>query len=159
MKTTFIIPTLSRPTLSRAVASANKAGASCIIMGDTNHKGAGEMRRKAIERAETDWVSFLDDDDTVTTDYVERLEEEIAGHPEADLIHFREYFVETGELLPYWPNVTWGNVGISFSVKTEIAKNIGFKSEPYEDYEFIKRVEAAGYNIFFSKYITYRVRH
>lgn len=167
MKTTFIIPSICRDTLDRAVASVEKTGASHIIYHDDERAGAGHARAEMIKKVKTEWVSMLDDDDTVTDDYVKRLEEEIAANPWADLIHFREYFiadlmgddVTEDHFIPRRPKVEWGNVGISFSVKTDVAKKIGFRSEPYEDYEFIKRVADAGYKIHFSKYIVYRGRH
>lgn len=155
--TTFIIPSLNRPTLQRAIDSVKEY--PYLVQIDHQNIGAGFTRQELIKQATTEWVSLLDDDDTVTEDYVQRLQEEIEGHPEADLIHFREYFVQTGELLPYWPNVTWGNVGVSFSVKRELALKYPFMSQPFEDYEFIRRLEDYGCNIFFSKYIVYRVRH
>jgi glycosyltransferase involved in cell wall biosynthesis len=169
--TTFIIPTIGRDTLQRAIDSVKNLNRvegqreEAWIVYHENYVpeqriGAGAARQRMINMIEnTDWVSMLDDDDTVTPDYVERLKEEIEAHPEADLIHFREYFINTGQILPTWPEVAWGNVGISFSVKIEVAKKIGFKTEPYEDFEFVKRVQKAGYNVYFSKYLVYKVRH
>lgn len=124
------------------------------------------MRNGLIKKAETEWVSFLDDDDTVTEDYVARLKEESEKHPEADLIVFREYFISDLMDDPYpdhyiWqvPVVHWGQVGISFSVKREVALKHPFVSEDNEDFHFVERVEKAGYNIHFSKYLVYRARH
>lgn len=155
--TTFVMPSLDRPERKRAIDSAKKQ-AKVIYSIDKYQDGAGIVRNKIIREANTEWVSMLDDDDTVTPDYVERLQEEIAANPDADVIIFREYFL-TGQLLPNWPIVEWGNVGISFSVKREVALELPFKSEPFEDFEFIKRLQEAGKKIHFSKYVTYRVRH
>lgn len=154
--TTFIIPTIKRPTLQRAIESAN--GHPIIVLHDKDRIGPGDIRQQMIETVKTPWVSFLDDDDTITYDYVDRLKEEIAKHPEADVIHFREYFL-WGQLLPNWPVVEWGNIGICFSVKTKVALAHPFKSEPYEDYEFVRRIHEAGGNVVFSPHITYKARH
>lgn len=156
VKTTFIIPSIGRDTLKRAVQSVR--GNRYLYKIDADRKGAGETRNELIQQAKTPWVSFLDDDDTVTEDYVQRLEEEINAHPDADVIHFREYFL-TGQVFPNWPKIEWGNVGISFSVKRDVALKNPFKSEEYEDYEFVKRLEEKGYKIYYSPYLVYRARH
>lgn len=110
---------------------------------------------------------MLDDDDTVTDDYVERLQEESKAHPEADVIVFREYFIadlmgdDVTEDHFIWnnPRVEWGQIGVAFSVKREVALKYPYQSEPYEDLQFIERIEAAGHKIHFSKYLVYRGRH
>lgn len=159
MITTFIIPSIGRSTINRAVASVEKmADADYLVGFDDNREGAGATRNRIIADANTEWLSFLDDDDTVTADYTERLMEEIENHPEADIIYFREFFL-WGQVIPLWPHAGWGNIGISFSVKRKWALDHPFKSEPYEDYEFIHRLLHAGAKIHFSEYLTYRARH
>jgi glycosyltransferase involved in cell wall biosynthesis len=156
--TTFVMPSINRPTVQRAIDSVERTGAFILWREDKNNLGPGELRNRLIKRVKTPWVSFIDDDDTVIEDYVQRLAEEIEKNPEADLIHFKTYF-PWGQVLPQWPTVGWGNIGISFSVKTQVAKNFPFKDEPYEDYEFVHRLERMGHNIVFSPYLTYRARH
>lgn len=163
--TTFIIPSVDRPTLQRAIDSAAKQ-APYLVKVDEKRIGAGAIRNNLVRQAKTEWVSFLDDDDTVTEDYVDRLKEEAEKHPEADLIIFREYLISDlmDDMYPdhfIWqvPMVHWGQIGISFSVKREVAMKHPFLSEPNEDFHFVRRVEEAGYNIHFSKYIVYRARH
>jgi glycosyltransferase involved in cell wall biosynthesis len=155
--TTFIIPTVGRDTLHRAIESAEKQ-APVLSMLDEGREGPSVIRNKLIEEAGTEWVSFLDDDDTVTEDYVRRLAEEIEAHPEAGIIHFKEYFL-WGQVFPQWPTVGWGNIGISFSVKRELALKYPFKTEEYEDYKFVERIWRAGYKVQFSNYLVYRGRH
>lgn len=160
MITSFIIPSIDRPTLGRAKMSVyNATGEFPLCEIDTERIGPGEIRNRLIKQADTEWVSFLDDDDTITLDYVDRLKEEIAAHPEADVIHFTQYFVEQRLIFPHWPTVNFENIGIGFSVKRELALKHPFKSEPHEDYHFVKRLADEGYNVFFSKYCVYRVRH
>lgn len=166
--TTFIIPSIDRPTLQRAIDSVSKQ-APYLVEIDKQHIGESAIRNGLIKLAETEWVSFLDDDDTVTDDYVQRLKEESEKHPEADVIIFREYFIselmdDDGKKYPdhfIWqaPLLHWGQVGISFSVKRDIAIEHPFVDEHNEDYHFLRRVEQAGYNIHFSKYLVYRARH
>lgn len=163
--TTFIIPSVDRPTLQRAIDSCRKQ-AEYLVQIDKMKIGASAIRNELIRLAQTEWVSMLDDDDTITEDYVRRLREESEAHPEAGLIIFREYFI--GELMAddypdhfIWqaPVVHWGQVGIAFSVKREIAMQYPFLEEPNEDFHFVSRIDQAGIKIHFSKYLVYRARH
>lgn len=159
MITTFIIPSVGRPTLQRAIDSAKETGAEVLYKIDSEHRGRSWIRNTLIQQATTEWVSFLDDDDTVFPEYVQRLEEEILAHPEADVIHFREYFMPTGHLFPTWPMVEWGNIGICFSVKRELALRYPFIEQDFEDFKFVETLYNEGYNVYFSKYVTYKARH
>lgn len=165
--TTFIIPSIDRPTLQRAIDSVSKQ-APYLVEIDKNHIGESAIRNSLIKLADTEWVSFLDDDDTVTDDYVARLKEESEKHPEADVIVFREYFIQelmnTGNQYPdhfIWqaPVVHWGQIGIAFSVKRQIAMNHPFMDEENEDFHFVERIDKARHKIHFSKYMVYRARH
>lgn len=165
---TFITPTISRSTLERAKESVEKTGAPHLIGFDVKGGECSRIRNELIRQAKTEWVSMLDDDDSVTEDCVRRLEEEIEKHPEADLIVFREYFIqdlmEEGNAYPdhfIWtaPVVHWGQIGIAFSVKREVALKYPFIEEDNEDFHFVERIDKAGYNIHFSKYLVYRARH
>lgn len=168
--TTFIIPSVERPTLQRAISSARKQ-APYLVGVDKDHIGAGPIRNDLIKQATTEWVSFLDDDDTVTEDYVQRLYEETKKHPEADVVIFREYFIQEfmgnehgDDSYPdhfIWqaPVLHWGQVGIAFSVKRQVALDHPFLEEVNEDFHFLERLDQQGYNIHFSKYMVYRARH
>lgn len=166
--TTFIIPSIGRDTLQRAIDSA-KDQAPVLVHIDEAREGEAAVRNELIKKAQSKWVSFLDDDDTVTDDYVKRLAEEEAKNPRADVIVFREYFI--GELMDdegskypdhfIWqaPVVHMGQIGISFSVKRKVAETNPFIEEPHEDFHFVRRLKEKGYNIHFSPYIVYRARH
>jgi glycosyltransferase involved in cell wall biosynthesis len=160
IKTTFIIPSVGRDTLQRAVQSVEATGAAYLVGTDIAHKGPSVIRNMLIKQAETPWVSFLDDDDSITPDYVERLTEELRMSPGADVVIFREYFLNQ-TLIPAKGNhnIEWGNVGISFSVKREVALKHPFRRIRYEDYEFLKKLQDEGYTISFSPYMTYKERH
>lgn len=157
--TTFIIPSIDRPSLIRAVESARKTDADVLYQVDYEKCGRSWVRNNLIQQATTPWVSFLDDDDTVYCDYVERLQQEINDHPEADVVHFRQYFMPSGLLFPMWPGVEWGNVGICFSVKRELALQHPFVEQPYEDFRFVENLYKKGFIVYFSKYITYKANH
>lgn len=157
MKTTFLIPSINRKTLGKAMDSVLEANGVYAVHVDSDRKGASYSRNLLVREAKTEWVSFLDDDDVILPNYLEALEKEIEDNPDADLIHFRAYF-PNGHILPNWPEIEFGNVGICFSVKREVALKHPFKDEPHEDLEFVKRLEKEGSTIVFSKEITYRVR-
>jgi len=105
-----------------------------------------------IQDATTEWVSFLDDDDTLFPNYVDLLKLEIKRNPKADVIHFREYF-EHGQILPLVPQVMWSNVGIAFSVRRKVALKYPFQTEPHEDWHFLERIQKGGHKIHFSNYL------
>ncbi len=154
--TTFIIPSLHRPTLSRTIKSVGEE--PYLVRFDDLKEGAGITRNKLIQQAKTEWVSMLDDDDTIVPQYVACLEKEIAEHPDADVIMFKAYF-QHGVIIPAWPEVAFSNIPISFSVRREVALEHPFENVPFEDYEFIKKLNDLGKKIIFSKYLTYLVRY
>lgn len=160
IETTFIIPSVGRETLNRATESVEKTGAKYLVGFDDDNEGPSVVRNRLIKQAETPWVSFLDDDDTVTPDYVERLTRELELSPYADVVIFKEFFLN-GTVIPRKdePFVKWGNVGIAFSVKRDVALKWPFREIRYEDYEFLKKLEDEGYLISFSPYLTYKERH
>jgi glycosyltransferase involved in cell wall biosynthesis len=186
---TFIIPTMNRVTLFNTVYSLisqtidnwkaivifdgcspsdthlldalNDKRILCITitkLGTENH--AGYIRNIGLEVADTPWVGFVDDDDILTPNYIQRLEEEIAITPSADTIVFK--MADRGRIIPplHCKEIVIGEVGISFAYKRSLIKE-GFLFEPssIEDYTLLKKMEAAKKRIVFSPFVTYRVRH
>ena len=186
--TTFIIPTIGRPTLSQTVQSLlvqQDPDFKCIIafdglvptMGAPDERfrivqlpfkfgktGIGEnsfsgnVRNYAMKFLETDWMSFVDDDDTVTPDYVHFLKEA----QDNDVVIFRMCY-NNGRILPP-PGSTEiipGLVGISFSVRKTILDehNLRFPNNGSEDYEFLSTLQRSGVKMHISPHIAYRIRH
>jgi glycosyltransferase involved in cell wall biosynthesis len=180
MSTTFIIPTIGRATLSRTVDSLFKQtdpnwkaiivfdGIDPTIFTDprikcmkinktgvSNH--AGNVRNSGMELVDTEWISFVDDDDTLSENYVKWLNEEIIQHPESDVILFRYQHTHGMVIPPFELNeIVLNNVGISFSMKKKLF-NDGYKFVPSycEDYELLSRIK----NVYISKHVAYFVRH
>lgn len=154
-----MIPTLKRSSLKEAIASCGEL--PVLVEKDTHRTGAGPSRNRAIGRTKTLWVAFLDDDDQYSPDFLERfLEAERDGEP--DVIIFRMQYPD-GRVLPKVPKVIWGNVGIAFAVKTELAKKYPFVKgangfEQNEDYLFLKTLEENGAKIVFSPHVVYLVK-
>lgn len=177
---TFIVPTVGRATLRRALSSLlNQTDPywRCIVEGDGVFPDASgltdsriayykephlahesDMRNLGIARATTPWVAFLDDDDTVAPEYVEWMwNEEV----ERDVIIFRQTFPKddgTTAVFPKDETIVWGNVGISYAVRTALAKECPFKRSRHEDLLQLTALEAGGAEIHWSPHIAYFAR-
>lgn len=131
------------------------------VGGGFNH--GGRVRNKLIPLVVTDWLCFLDDDDSFRPHYVDALAAELTANPDADCIIFRmSYDDKDSKVLPpsHLKNIQACLVGISCAVRKEfLVKNgIEFKNGPMEDYYFLKKIEDNRGKIVFSKEITYNVR-
>ena len=127
-----------------------------------NHSKAGSVRNQLLEKEiQSEWIGFLDDDDTLTSDYVEGLKLE-SNKNDFDCCIFR-MILKDGTVIPRYGNNSLyvGNVGISFSVRTSFLKqnNIFFESSESEDFAFIKKTFDSKAKIHISEYITYKVNH
>lgn len=128
------------------------------------HNSGGRVRNFGIDATETEWVGFVDDDDTLMDDYVSSLKKEITKNPNLDCVIFKMIY-DNGIVLPDFGNfelrqILKGRVGISFCVKKSFLDkcNLRFENGDCEDYDFLKKIEKAGANILFSDFITYKVR-
>lgn len=107
----------------------------------------------------SEWFAFLDDDDYLSKDYIERLIEELNINNQIEICIFRMKY-ENGYILPtkYDKSIIKNKVGISFAIKKNVAQNIIFKNNPFEDYMFLKEAEINKYKILISSYVTYFIR-
>jgi len=126
------------------------------------HSKAGNVRNQLLEKdIESEWIGFLDDDDTLASDYVEGLKLESSKN-NFDLCIFR-MVLKDGTIIPrYGSNSLYiGNVGISFAIKTSFLKEnkLSFNSSQSEDFEFIKKASDNKAKIYISDFITYKVNH
>jgi len=177
---TFIIPSLGRPTLQLTLNSLK-------MQTDTNWKAivvfdgvspnisnsdprvafisipkkglAGLVRNEGIRMATTEWVGFVDDDDVLTSDYVEHFNREKQN---MDVVIFR---MKTPENIIYPPvdhtDFHQNYVGISFCMRTSLSKqeNVWFTSHKvYEDFVLLDSLRSAGKRISISKHVTYLIR-
>ncbi len=177
---TFIIPTIGRDTLLRTVNSLlNQSdpnwkaivvcdGISNISFGDSrissvniektgisNHAGA--VRNFGIRMANTEWVAFVDDDDTLSSDYLKKFKQELDLNPDADCIIFRMQDKVRGPLPPAKSNNFKQNyVGISFAVRKSLA--VEFEPSATEDFYYLDKVRNLKKKIIISPHITYFIR-
>lgn len=178
---TFIVPTIGRDTLSRALDSVKAQTVSdwdAIVVADgvdipnpdhvqihverleqrfgTNNYGA-IARNRGLDMATGEWVAFLDDDDRLDKQYAEWLHDEVA---DADFVIFRMTY-EGGPVLPPGADILPCQVGISFSARLQFVKerNIKFDPGPNEDWHFIQTVLGHSARLKVSDHIAYYVRH
>ena len=85
------------------------------------------MRNIGIRQARSEWIGFLDDDDTLDSHYVEWLME---VENNSDVVIFRQIFPKedgTVAVFPAEEEIVWGNVGISYAVRRDWALKVPFK--------------------------------
>jgi glycosyltransferase involved in cell wall biosynthesis len=88
---TVVIPTIPPRShlLQRAVASVHDQMVQpkmTVIEYDKNHEGAAVTRNRGLERVETEFVAFLDDDDELLPNHLELCLDEIE-RTGADLVY------------------------------------------------------------------------
>jgi hypothetical protein len=185
---TFIIPTIGRESLIIAINSLfnlTKLNWNAIIIFDGVKKNininderitivelekkeglldkynqAGYVRNIGFSYLKkSDWVGFLDDDDSLSNDYIEKLENEVSLNSSIDVCIFRMIY-ENNIILPgkIDKSINKNRIGISFALKGCITNNIKFSNSQHEDYFYLKELEYKNYKIVISPYICYYVR-
>jgi len=182
---TFIIPTIARETLNRSINSILNQTIEnwkAIIIFDgiksninindkrikiieIEKKGkyincAGDVRNEGIKYAETDWIAFLDDDDTISHDYIETFYKELELNPYMDVLIFR--MMHYDRIIPKLKsnNFYLNDVGISFIMKRSIyTSGTIFISDGAEDFLYLDKIRKLDYKIIISPYIKYFIRN
>jgi len=107
---------------------------------------------------DTEFIGFVDDDDTLHPKYIDNLLIEINLNKQLDLIIFRMIY-KNNIFLPTKidTKIKVKHVGISFAFKKELLQDINnyFINYPYEDYLFLKNIEKNNYKIIISPFINY----
>lgn len=177
---TFVIPSLNRESLKETVNSILKQtnpNWKCIIIYDgvkgevfeddriktiyikktgieknnfNFHGMSGLVRNYGLEICETEWIGFVDDDDTIDEKYVETLFKKYNSY---DLVVWR-MVDKKGLVIPRNNSIHFGNVGISFSYKNKY--NLRFDvNRDGEDFDFIKKIMSKTNNFIISDEIFY----
>lgn len=145
MNVSYIIPTLGRDTLGRAVSSiiSQDKNANLIIEGNGN--SAGQNRNDALNKVPStcNWIIFLDDDDYFDEGFYSELNNEF------DIIVFR--MNQGGEIKPTPNNdeIKFGTVGINFGIKKQLYDILKtkFDDSHAEDWRFIQSYLSLNPNI------------
>lgn len=136
-----------------------KLGTGEIAHGYERNNGAGLVRNFGIKVCDTEWVAFLDDDDTISHTYLETFYNELENVYKPDVILFRMRHSEYG-VLPKTNSVDiiQYESGISFALKTKIFNDgIWFSPSHAEDFDLLSKIKNAGYKIVMSPYVKYFV--
>lgn len=182
--TKFIIPSVGRDTLDRTLVSLinqKKQDWSCVVVFDdvdyssslledkrietikldkkhgdkiSYHGNGGKVRNFGLETVKDEkWISFVDDDDFLMTNYIDDL----VLFDEYDIIIHKAKYIKDGIVLPRDERIYIGNVGIFFSVKSNIVQenNIRFENGEYEDINFLIECTKFTDKIYFNKKINY----
>lgn len=139
--------------LARAVRSAEAQTYPCEIVQakDVHGMGAAVTRNHGLLLVETPWVAFLDSDDELDPEHIEKLMS-CAEETGADYIY--PWFRVVGGSDPFpmffgrpWDNAAPHSTTITILVRTELARRVGFKDVPWEDWDFTLRCMAEGAKI------------
>ena len=180
---TFIIPTIGRDSLKFAIESALTQDNTHIVVVNDNINprdviedarityiqnkyssgSAGSVRNCGIEYAlsniQTEYISFLDDDDYITNNFTDILK----LYPTYDLlIHSISFLYHDEEERKQLPSksgfeVKRGHMGIAMSIKIKILKdkNIRFGNSVAEDFFFAKTLIDNGATYYNTGIVTY----
>ncbi len=133
--------------VERAIAAARSQSLSCdvVVIEDVDGKGAGWARNQGIALADTPFILFLDADDTLRADAVERL---LSAYQRGHYVYADDW---QGDSLHQTPDAnvyidgTWHTV--SCLVPTVYAKQVGGFDESLpalEDLAFYLNLQAIG---------------
>jgi hypothetical protein len=129
-----------------------------------NKSSAGLVRNYGLdyikkENIITEWIGFLDDDDYLSSDYIDNLKKEINNNNYIEICIFRMAY-ENGYILPTKndKNIILKHVGISFCFKYNVLKDVLFQNNAFEDYLLLKTLQFKKYKIIISSYVTYFIR-
>ena len=106
------------------------------------------------------WFAFLDDDDTLTNDYVEKLRAAIEQHPDIDFFIFTMVYTHCRYVLPPPEHTDFlaNYVGISFAMRASVfAEGFRFVPSSGEDYDLLHRMREAGKKSMLLHHQSYRV--
>jgi glycosyltransferase involved in cell wall biosynthesis len=144
--------------LERAAASvrAQTVPVFHLMIEDEGRRGAAVTRQRGLDLVETPWTAFLDSDDEMDPDHIEKLLE-CAEETGADYVY--PWFRVVGGTDPFpmffgkpWDNEAPNSTTITILVRTELAKSVGFARDPDvqvsgEDFLFTLGCVAAGAKI------------
>jgi glycosyltransferase involved in cell wall biosynthesis len=133
-------------------------------MGASAHHGnAGLVRNSIINHLDddTEWIGFLDDDDTLSKFYIEILELEKIKYKFDCCVFRMRYDKDNQRVIPPFEmnHLQQNYVGISFCVNKKFIEknNIKFTNDNAEDFKFLKEIYDRGGKIHISSHVTYNV--
>ena len=182
---TFIIPSINRPTLTRTIESlinqTSKDWKAFVIydgvdgedfqderittiniekkglVGPKNGQ-SGLVRNVGIQQSDTEWIAFLDDDDTIESTYVETL---LKKYNKYDFVVWRMKYHNGVVLPPFHMNdLVFARVGISFCYKKKVYPDLLFsQNRDGEDFDFLMELKKHSNKFIITPEVMYNVRH
>jgi len=106
---------------------------------------------------DTEWIGFLDDDDTIHPDYVKTLSEKYLDY---DFVVWRMRYLG-GRILPSLQNnyLIFGDVGISFCYKNKFNNLLFDNNRDGEDFDFLMKLKSLSDKWIITPEVYYNVRH
>jgi UDP-glucose:(glucosyl)LPS beta-1,3-glucosyltransferase len=181
-KITFIIPSVNRETLTNSVNSLlNQSNPNwkCIIIYDgvdgiefsderikylkieklggssPYHGMSGLVRNAGLDLVDTDWIGFLDDDDTLDPTYVDTL---FHKYNDYDFIIWKMIYPD-GNVSPQRDSIQFGNVGISYCYKNKF-ENLRFdNNRDGEDFDLLLKLKSLTNNYIVTPEVMYKINH
>lgn len=181
-KITFIIPSIGRKSIKDSVDSLllqTNNNWECIIIYDgvdghyfddlriryinipktgsnsSSHGMSGLVRNYGLKEVNTNWIGFLDDDDTIDSNYVQTLFEKYSSY---DFVVWRMIYPD-GRILPSRNKIEFGNVGISICYKNKFENLLFDTNRDGEDFDFIMKLNNLTSNYIFTSEIMYKINH
>lgn len=130
------------------------SGEKIEILADGNDGTVGLKRQRLIEKAQGKYVVFVDDDDWVSTDYVQSIVHALKSSP--DVVGFNGWITTNGKHKTNFKiskDCDYHTTSAGYErfnnhlspVKREIALEIGYKNMSYqEDYDYAVRLRSSG---------------
>jgi len=115
----------------------------------------------SVANEDSEWLAFLDDDDTIAKDYIEIFRNELLLYPDCDVYIYR-MINNDQRIIPDSNTINFKvcDVGISFIIKRTIYKSgLEFELDGAEDFLYLNKIRKAGYKMIISPYIKYYVRN
>lgn len=150
-----------------SVLSQTLSAAAIIVEVDHRHAGAAVTRHRALSKADTEWVAFVDDDDLLDPHHLETLAQAAREH-QADYVwsRFRVGYPSGATVdgpsplgsgsFSQWDDAKPAQTTITTLVRTKLAQEVGgfasfaddgrtINGERFgEDFDFTLRCRAAG---------------
>lgn len=181
---TFVIPSINRPTIENTIQSLlNQTNPNweCFVLYDgvvgkefddpriktfnlqklgrkgERHGNAGLVRNEGIKMCNTEWIGFLDDDDTIHQDYVKTLFEKYASY---DFVVWRMK-TPSNKIYPDLNSneIKINKVGISVSIKNKLNNKFFNNNSDHEDFDFADNLQNETKNFIITPEIYYNIRH
>ena len=114
-KLSILIPTLSsrseklKTLIEELTYQIQRKPVQILWIGDNKSMSVGEKRNDLLSLAKGDFISFVDDDDTISDNYIETLLKAIDANPDKTVICFRGTQTTDGHQdIPFQYNVSFG---------------------------------------------------